>query len=140
MREGREKEIENYEKPDCPPRARDKLRLHPTSCQASEDRHSPGQIQEGIAVGRRDDHHRDDGHPRLLHALLPHHWPLLTIRRELQRRVQGSHVERGHVAGGDCNAAAPYPAVHYTPLVVLSAIIISAMLRLIDYHVVLHPW
>jgi len=61
--------------------------------------------------------------------LLPHHWPLLTIRRELQRRVQGSHVERG-----------PYPAVHYTPLVVLSAIIISAMLRLIDYHVVLHPW
>jgi len=72
--------------------------------------------------------------------LLPHHWPLLTIRRELQRRVQGSHVERGHVASGDCNAAAPYPAVHYTPLVVLSAIIISAMLRLIDYHVVLHPW
>ncbi|CAD6233084.1 unnamed protein product [Miscanthus lutarioriparius] len=40
---------------------------------------------------------------------------------------------------GDCNAAAPYPAVHYTPLVVLSAII-SAMMRLIDYHVVLHPW
>ena len=32
------------------------------------------------------------------------------------------------------------PLFHYTPLVVLSAIIISAMLGLIDYEAAIHLW
>jgi hypothetical protein len=44
-----------------------------------------------------------------------HARPVLAVRRELQRRVQDGHVERGHVAGGDAHAAVPDPAVPLHP-------------------------
>jgi hypothetical protein len=58
-----------------------------------------------------DDRDRDDERPGLAHVVLPDHGALLALRRELQRRVQDGHVERGHVAGGDGHAAVPDAAV-----------------------------
>ena len=82
-------------------------------CRREELRHVQ-ELQHRRQQG--DDRDRDDEHPGLLHVLLPHHGPLLAVRRELQRRVQDGHVQRGHVRGGDGHAAVPDPALPLHPV------------------------